>query len=68
MAKRGKIKAVVYFWNTKNCFTGFMSYNEVGKYVNIVKDQSMNRLINDASVDLIIKYMKNEGEEIFFHQ
>ncbi|MGE7615888.1 DGQHR domain-containing protein [Paenibacillus sp. NPDC101420] len=66
MAKRGKIKAVVYFWNTKNCFTGFMSYNEVGKYVNIVKDQSMNRLINDASVDLIIKYMKNEGEEIFF--
>jgi DGQHR domain-containing protein len=66
MAKREKIKAVVYFWNTKNCYTGFMSYSDVKKYVNIVKDQSMNRLINEGSVDLIIKYMKNEGEEIFF--
>lgn len=66
MPKKEKIKAVVYYWNTKSCYTGFMSYKDVEKYVNIVKDQSMNRLINDSSVELIIKYMKNEGEEIFF--
>ncbi|GIP52565.1 DGQHR domain-containing protein [Paenibacillus vini] len=66
MSKKDKIKAVVYYWNTKNCYTGFMTYNEVKKYVNIVRDQSMNRVINDASVDLIVKYMKSEGEEIFF--
>ncbi|TDL64174.1 DGQHR domain-containing protein [Paenibacillus amylolyticus] len=64
--KSNKITAVVYSWNTKNCYSGFMSYNDVKRYVNLVKDQSMNRLINDASVDLIIKYMKEEGDGIFF--
>lgn len=66
MAKKEKLNAISYNWNTKNCYSGFMSYNDVKRYVNLVKDQSMNRLINDTSVDMIIKYMKDEQEGIFF--
>ncbi|KQY90154.1 hypothetical protein ASD24_24935, partial [Paenibacillus sp. Root52] len=66
MAKKNNVNAISYSWNTKNCYSGFMSYNDVKRYVNLVKDQSMNRLINDTSVDMILKYMKEEQENIFF--
>ncbi|PHE82682.1 hypothetical protein COF80_27030 [Bacillus toyonensis] len=61
-----KIRVLQYKWGKNNNYLGLIPYKFIPDYINVDKDQSMNREVDLDRVEEIIKYIEKNADNLFF--